>query len=1059
MEEETSMTRKFLLLLLLVVIASSNSQARALPKNNKALSNRPQTWDKFIAIIRLKKPALLESATRVGGVLKVDETLKKEVYKEQVDMEKKLALLSSDIKILYRYRLVLNGMAILAPRSLKGKIGGMQGVFSGNEEGRFHRPKVTVLDDQDETLEGQKLSAANSVNFIGSDKVHDQLGFKGKGIRVGVIDTGIDYTHAMFGGPGTEAIYKAVDPDGSSVYFPNKKVVGGIDLVGTEYSAGSGNFALRIPKPDKNPLDEAGHGTHVAGTVAGIGDGINTYSGVAPEAELYAIKLFGRTGSTGEGAILAAFEYAADPSGDMLLDDQLHVVNLSLGSSYGKPVSLYSEAVKNLSNAGTAVVISAGNSGDSSYIVGSPGTVAEAISVAASIDNSDKNWKFNAVKFTNVTTSDEKITEAIEASFTKKIKKVTAAKGKLIHLGIGKTPLTDAQKLELKGNVALIDRGEITFLEKVTLAYNGGAIGVIVANNDDTPAFAMSGSGKIAIPAVMISKALADELKAAMATDEVVANFKSPDLIEKPEIIDTLTGFSSRGPRSIDSLIKPEVSAPGFQILSAAMGKGKLGVPMNGTSMSAPHVAGVMALMKEAFPKESSVELKSRLMDGTVSISNAKGVTYPVSQQGAGRVDVFKAINSSIVTFPQTFSLGEVFLQKSVSTEKEITIYNPSKNAIDLILTSKSDSHLEMIHENTISLAAGQKKVIKVNFTIMGGKATTMTDELDGFLIGKSKGMEVLRVPVLVMANKVSEVKGTKLRVHAASAISATGAKSDLETANTGIYNGDVQAFNFLGTDNKKKVLRRQRSTRAPTCDLESAGYRVVEKKITENNIEKDVKVLQFGFKLYDSVTLWQACELSVSVDANNDGIADQELVGTIHSSLPGLGRSQAYNAFLLNSAKAREIRKKFETNSVVFPGRVDENYIPAIMSVGEMKFYNHSTLAIIEAPLDSFAVDSTSILKVKIAILNNEMSSVEPDDYLGDSTKWVHVPSVESQAGFYGLSEKMSVVGYDKGTFSFLKGSGKENLILYFPQNVPQSWTGLRTDVQSEVMLPEYKL
>ena len=92
-----------------------------------------------------------------------------------------------------------------------------------------------------------------------------------------------------------------------------------------------------------NPLDEAGHGSHVAGTIAGHGDGVNTYDGVAPAADLYAIKVFGAKGSTSDEIVIAALEYAIDPSGDLSFDKQMDVVNLSLGSDHGNPHIMYTK--------------------------------------------------------------------------------------------------------------------------------------------------------------------------------------------------------------------------------------------------------------------------------------------------------------------------------------------------------------------------------------------------------------------------------------------------------------------------------------------------------------------------------------------------------------------------------------------------------------------------------------------------------------------------------------------------------------------------------------------
>ncbi|RYZ68147.1 MAG: hypothetical protein EOP05_16785, partial [Proteobacteria bacterium] len=134
------------------------------------------------------------------------------------------------------------------------------------------------------------------------------------------------------------------------------------------------------------------------------------------------------------------------------------------------------------------------------------------------------------------------------------------------------------------------------------------------------------GEATFPIPAIMIKKDLGAKLKAELTKGEVTIAFKTPDRIEKPELIDTITGFSSKGPRSIDAMLKPEISAPGSLIISAKMGGGTAGVEMSGTSMAAPHMAGVMALLKQAQPTLSSRELKSVAMSTAKTMVDDKKV-------------------------------------------------------------------------------------------------------------------------------------------------------------------------------------------------------------------------------------------------------------------------------------------------------------------------------------------------------------------------------------------------------------------------------------------------
>ena len=360
-------------------------------------SNRPKSRSLY-GDCTFDRTGLLEKAQLAEGRLTVAPEAKEALLVEQAKKEEELKALSSEIKIFYRYRWALNALAIIAPVSLEEKIKGMEGVSYIEREETFGRPVVAQSARGGVPKSDEDIANVNSVSFIGADRAHKELGITGKGVKVGILDTGIDYTHVMFKGPGTKEAYKSINPSGPAVGFPSEKVVGGIDLVGTAYDAASSVFEKRIPLADQNPLDEGGHGTHVAGTVAGLGDGVKHYSGVAPDATLYAVKVFGADGSTSDSVVIAALEYSVDPNADLNADDHLDVLNLSLGSNYGKPHILYGEAIKNLALGGIAVSASAGNSGHSAYIVGSPSTSDAALSVAASIDYS-YNWQYDAVKF------------------------------------------------------------------------------------------------------------------------------------------------------------------------------------------------------------------------------------------------------------------------------------------------------------------------------------------------------------------------------------------------------------------------------------------------------------------------------------------------------------------------------------------------------------------------------------------------------------------------------------------------------------------------------------
>ncbi len=1020
-------------------------------------SNRQIHQDEFIAIIKLQSPPLLATAQQVNGKTQVDPKSVQSLENEQASAIADLKKLSSDIRILFKYRMVLNGFAIIAPISLLEQLKSQVHVAYIEKEGSFGRP---VIADKPEVGTNNLASIVerNSVKFIGADKVH-QMGFDGTGMKVGIIDTGIDYTHAMFGGPGTEEAYKAIDPSKPYAGFPTAKVAGGIDLAGTAYDSGSAIYQKHLPIPDENPLDEAGHGSHVSGTVAGIGDGIETYSGVAPGAVLYAIKVFGAAGSTGDAVIIAALEYAADPNRDADSSDKMDVVNMSLGSSYGNPHILYGEAVRNLSSGGTVVVASAGNEGNRDYIVGAPSVVDEAISVAASIDDAAHNWNFAAVKFTSSVATH--LAEAIEGPISKPIAEAGPIAGPLVFVGTADKDFTPEIAGQLKGKVAFVDRGIVPFSEKIRRAFEAGAIGVVVGNNQPGNPISMGGEGNYAIPAVMVTQAMADTLKAEMKTSEVSIQFQTADKIEKPELIDTLTDFSSKGPRSIDGLLKPEISAPGSNVISAAMGKGNKGVKFSGTSMSGPHVTGVMTLLKQIHPEMSSLELKSILMGHAKSISDEKKVNYQLSRQGAGRVQADQSALARVVASKTAFSLGEINIEFHKVLATDVRIRNISKDKLSMKVEMTSDAGLILENPQDLELAPGEEKNVALRFRLDVSHLSDIGSEaeLDGLLKLTAAGIEIHRIPVLALIKKISQVRGTALTVHSSSEVTSAGSLSELTLGNSGKQKGLALPFNLLGFSTRKEDAT-QDIFMSHACDLQAVGYRIVDKAVGDQKL----KVLQVGVKLYDAMTTWNACEVSVLIDSNGDDQPEQELAGIALGNVKGLStatNAAQFMSVLLDATKARAIRQKFEEDSVLpvtkeHP-KPEENYAPAALDSIPMTVFNHSSIMIVEADVTKLAKRPNGQLAIKVATIFNDASAVEMDDYLGnDAKRWLKISLDENSQAYKNLPESLTLPAGQSASAVFDKGQAPGKLMLLMPDNRTVS-SDLLLDSQMQILSPTF--
>lgn len=1029
---------------LIAVSCSSGSEDKS---DTTAFTNRPQNYTHFIAIIKLSEPALLTSVQRVDGKPVIGEEEKAAVLAEQEAYVAKLATISPEIRVINRYRLVLNGLAVVAPKEVEEEIRSLAGTSYVEGEQPFQRLETLVTPRNDADVSGD-LASKNSVAFIGAHKVHGDLAAAGGGVSVGIIDTGIDYTHAMFGGTGTEEAFTSNDPavveEGS---FPTAKVVGGIDLVGKEYNSGAPDFARHIPIPDQDPIDEGGHGTHVAGTVAGIGDNINTYSGVAPAASLHAIKVFGADGSTGDSVIIAALEYAADPNGDMDPVDQLDVVNLSLGSSFGTPHILYSEAMKNLVNGGTMAIASGGNSGHFNYIVGAPGTTSEAISVAASIDYMDHNWKFPAVKFIKAD-GDPLISKAVEAVFAKQISEAGDVQGKLVFIGLADQALEPDVAAAVAGNVALIDRGGVTFCEKALVAADAGAIGFVVATNNDGEPIAMGGDCEVQVPGIMISKALGDLLKESMAQGETKIQFQTPERMEEPELIDTLTSFSSRGPRSIDSAIKPEVSAPGSQIISAKMGAGDGGVRMSGTSMAAPHVAGMAALLKQLHSDKTNAEIKSLLVNSTVSIDDAEGNVYPVAQQGAGRVQTYEAATAALVVMPSTLSLGEVLVEEQKLLRKQLVVKNVS--AEDLVISTEvnTDSGLTITLDSELTLAPGESKTLSLNVHLQPTFTEDAAVELDGFLFLRSGEHSVARIPVLAVATKAARIKAKDLRIFSTSSADAAGAAAQFTLSNEGRTSGAALPFNLIAHD-ERNVTAVVNEHRNGICDMQSSGYRVIRKTVDGQQVEQ----LQIAVKLYHPVTTWNVCEVSVQIDGNGDGVADQELLGTSVANYFAGQPENRFGSLLMNGDSMRTIRQNFEAN---YPEVTSADYSPATLALEEAQTFDHSTLAVITADLSQVSKTSAGQLNVKIAVIG-DVSSPSSDDFLAaHENTWYLLPITDDAIAYVDLPETITLPAGEESVVELTKGGAGGRLIVYLPHN-KSNFSSIVSDEQAAVVRPRY--
>ncbi|MBP0449754.1 S8 family serine peptidase [Kitasatospora sp. RG8] len=715
---------------------------------------------------------------------------------------------------LYRTRTLLTGLAVTVPADRLPALRALPGV----------RAVHPVVRKQRDNAYSVPLTGAPQV-WSGPSADGTTGGNTGQGVRIGVIDSGIDYTHADFGGPGTAEAFKAVDGAGPAPagLFPNAKVVGGKDLVGDDYNPDpSAPNYQPDPHPDANPIDCAlnGHGTHVAGTAAGLGvtaDGhpytgpyrpgldpaaFKVGPGAAPGAQLYAIRVFGCDGSTDQ--LAQALDVAADPDGDGDLGDRLDIVNLSLGSRFGSTDDADAVAVDHLADLGTLVVAAAGNEGDVYGIGGSPGTAARALAVAASVDpHSDADGL--------TVLAPEPLAGTVPAHWSGRYQGWSTADvaGRLalpVDQADGCTAFTDADKQRLTGRIAVLawatreSERACGSAPRADHAADAGAIGALLAADDDHLAEI---AGNDRIPVALLAHADGERLRQGAAAGQVDVRLAAPGNPlhgvvpqDQPQRTDTLTDFTSRG-IGVPGVVKPDLAAPGETIWSAKAGSGGGGQREDGTSMATPHVAGLAALVRAAHPDWTVEQLKAALMNTAGDTWLGDGGTGPVygpERTGAGRARVDAAVRTPAVAY----AAGEGAVQGSVGVSfgvvavggapgaargaevREVEVRNLSGAAMTYrtgyaAATDVPGARYE-ISPGRVEVPAGGTARVRVTLavpgqlgrspdptiaTLQGGKARSYRGELSGRLLltpESDAAVPALRVPVFAAPRPASDL-------------------------------------------------------------------------------------------------------------------------------------------------------------------------------------------------------------------------------------------------------------------------------------------------------------
>ncbi|HZX00608.1 MAG TPA: S8 family serine peptidase [Bacilli bacterium] len=484
-----------------------------------------------------------------------------------------------------------------------------------------------------------------SLSMTGADVAQDQLGLTGAGVKVAVIDTGVDYHH----------------PDLGGCFGPGCRVAFGHDFVGDAYDDDAGT----PPVPDADPDDCGGHGTAVAGVLAADG----AIRGVAPGVTLGAYRVFGCSGSTGDDTVLSALEQADA--------DGMQVVNMSIVYDFQWPEYPTAQASTRLVEKGVIVVAAAGNSGvDGLYSASAP-AVGDGVISVASFENTHR-----AMNYFEVSPGGARIGVQVAAG---SMPHPTSGSAPLARTGTPSTLDDGCAPLppgSLTGKVALIRRGTCPFTQKVQNAAAAGATAVVIYNNVIAQLSPNLFDYVPPIPVVGISGLEGQELNELLDTGPLTLTWKDGIAPIPLPTAGQISWYSSYG-LSPDLQLKPDLGAPGGEVFTLdPLELGGYRV-QNGTSMAAPHVAGAAALLLEAHPWMSPKDVSVRLMNQADPQPSGGGVAQEalehVHRQGAGMVDVDDAILATSRVKPASLSLGE---SGAGPTTRALEIHNDSDAAV-----------------------------------------------------------------------------------------------------------------------------------------------------------------------------------------------------------------------------------------------------------------------------------------------------------------------------------------------------------------------------------------
>jgi subtilisin family serine protease len=663
--------------------------------------NRPRQ-DTSSALVQLQAdPLATSSRTRPAQGRKIDfnsNTVKS--YRAQLSAARNdyKAWLRANVpqaRVVGEFDLSLNAVAVELNGATLAQVSATPLVKTAQYQGLYY---PTIADPDLSLISAPQAWAAGGGSAIA-----------GQGVKVAIVDSGIDQGHPCF----SDAGYPAQQRLGNPAFTNNKVIAAKV-------------FSNRTPSLRYTPEAIDSHGTHVAGTVAcnaGMPATVQgvaipyAISGVAPRALLGNYNVFPGTSENARSEdILNALEAA--------YVDGFDVANMSLGGGSAGIQDLVSIAVDNLDIANMVVAVAAGNSGPGYYTVESPGVAARALTAGAS----------SVPHFVGTPVSVASDTFAAASGDFKVVEEDLTAPLAAVMEGSALSLACSAISSNLTGRIAVISRGTCDFSVKIRNAQAAGAVATLVVNNvaGDPTAMGQNGTpNQPTIPAYMVGIGNGPALVAASGLGATISSTMAYFSTTNADI---MAGFSSQGPTDVDFRVKPDVVAPGVNVLSSVPANSCEEPPcfafFQGTSMATPHLAGSAAFLRGMHPDWSAAQIRSAVVNtadrGVLRSYRDATPVSDVNIVGSGRENLFAAAMASATLSPVSVSFGAVPAGSGQSRTVEVTITNVGAGAGNFTLSTGggSASVAFSVAPSSLSLAPGASASVAV--TMVADRGATL---------------------------------------------------------------------------------------------------------------------------------------------------------------------------------------------------------------------------------------------------------------------------------------------------------------------------------------------